>query len=136
MGKLSKQAQTVLNNRIGYRSDDQSELAESFHQPSPVQIIDYEFNTLGNTDIFDTIQHLYGVRLMTPQATDRFIKDKLNSDHYYLTWLCASQMEAAEYADDAGSVYSVSLPEHMLIVSDLANEGVLVATAIDPLNVN
>lgn len=63
LSNLSTSAQYILKTRRGYRSDDQSELTGLTHQPLPIQIIDHEFNELGNTD---TLKLIYNRTVNTP----------------------------------------------------------------------
>lgn len=135
LSNLSTSAQYILKTRCGYRSDDQSELAGLTHQPLPIQIIDHEFNELGNTDIPDTLKLIYNRTVNTPHDMNKLIKHLLdiNTDYYYLLWLCASPNNAKDYTDKPSSVYDVRIPDNAIIISDLDLGGVLIASKEDPL---
>ena len=135
LSNLSTSAQYILKTRCGYRSDDQSELAGLTHQPLPIQIIDHELNELGNTDIPDTLKLIYNRTVNTPHDMNKLIKYLLNinTDYYYLLWLCASPNDAKDYADKPSSVYDVRIPDDAIIISDLDLGGVLIASKEDPL---
>lgn len=91
---MSLQLKHILLRRSGYRSDDNSEIAEMINRrPSPVQILSQEILDLENTDIIDTLSTLYDFNALADneEATDKtvktiddFIKEKLNTESYHL----------------------------------------------------
>lgn len=97
--KISPEAQDIIEKQYGYRTDAQS--AVTLGSISPIDIINYEINDLGNDDIIDTINELYPNNLPAisdypnektyyndiPNQIDSFIKHQLNTDLYYLIWL-------------------------------------------------
>ena len=133
ISNLSKQALTILKNKKGYRSDDRSVFSMSDSFPEPIKTIAYEVNALGNTDIPDTIETLYGEIVTKPKEIDQFIQNKLNTNDYHLVWLTATKNEADQYADSTNSIYEVNLPDDSMIVSDIGINGVLIASSTDPL---
>lgn len=127
----------ILLRRSGYRTDDNSEIAEMVNRrPSPVQILSQEILDLENTDIIDTLLMLYDFNALadneeatnnTVKAIDDFIKEKLNTKSYHLVWLCDTAREASFYGD-IKSVYAFDLkPYNLMPISDLGPEGVLIA---------
>ena len=133
INNLSKQALMILHNQKGYRSDDRSVFSMSDSFPETIKTIAYEVNALGNTDIPDTIEVLYGKIFTTPKQIDQFVKTKLGVERYYLVWLTATKDEADQYADSTNSIYEVDLPSDSIIISDIGMEGVLIASSVDPL---
>ena len=134
---VSQQLKRILLRRSGYRSDDNSEIAEMVnHRPSPVQILSQEILDLENTDIIDTLSTLYDFNALadneeatnkTVKAIDDSIKEKLNTKSYHLVWLCDTAREASFYGD-IKSVYAFDLtPYNLMPISDLGSEGVLIA---------
>lgn len=134
---MSQQLKRILVRRSGYRSDDNSEIAEMInHRPSPVQILSQEILDLENIDIIDTLLTLYDFDALannkeatdkTVKAIDNFIKEKLNAKSYNLIWLCDTAREASFYGD-IKSVYAFDLkPYDLMPISDLGPEGILIA---------
>lgn len=134
---MSQQLKHILLRRSGYRSDDNSEIAEMVNRrPSPVQILSQEILDLENTDIIDTLLTLYDFDALadnkeatdkTVKAIDNFIKEKLNTESYHLVWLCDTAREASSYGD-IKSVYAFDLkPYNLMPISDLGPEGILIA---------
>ena len=119
--KSSDEAQMVLNNKYGYRTDDQSEW---YVPDDPVAIMTQETEDLGNDDILDTLN------VKSVESADKKIKKDLGADQYHVVWLTAKKDQALEYADDQSgdSIYKVDLSDRKIcIVSDIGSEGVLVA---------
>lgn len=138
---ISSDLKHILLRRSGYRTDDESELADIInHQPKSINILSQEILDLENTDIIDTLAALYDFDALidneeandnTVKAIDDFIKKSLNADTYHLIWLCDTAREASCYSNTDGdltSVYLVDLKKYNLMpVSDLGPEGVLIA---------
>lgn len=135
LSNLSTQAQMFLRTKIGYRTDDQSALANDIRQPEPIDVLDDEINDMGNTDIPDTLNEIYGTDFSDKiEPIDDFIKKTLNTDKYYLIWVTATKDDDEQYADDPESIYSIDFKDKkFMIVSDIGNEGFLIATVKDPL---
>ena len=133
---LSTQAQMFLRTKVGYRTDDQSALANDIWQPAPIDILDDEINDMGNTDIPDTLNEIYGTDFSDKiEPIDDFIKKTLDTDKYYLIWVTATKDDDEQYADDPESIYSIAFKDKkFMIVSDIGNEGFLIATVKDPLS--
>ena len=134
---MSLQLKHILLRRSGYRSDDNSEIAEMVNRrPSPVQILSQEILDLENTDIIDTLLTLYDFNALadneeatdkTVKAIDDFIKEKLNTKSYHLVWLCDTAREASFYGN-IKSVYAFDLkPYNLMPISDLGPEGISIA---------
>lgn len=128
-------------HRSSYRTDEESELADTIgNYPNNIDILSQEIIDLENTDIIDTLDNLYNFNVLDNQeeadendieSIDQFIKQKLNTKHYHLIWLCDTMHKASRYSNidgDTRSVYCVNLKHHNLMpISDLGPEGVLIA---------
>ena len=132
--KLSKEAREILETRIGYRSEDKSEFADDWHIIIPsINIIDCEMNDLGNSDIPETMHKLYGTPInWQPKQIDQYIKQKMSLDDYYLIWVTATPEDAQQYADEPKNITKINLNcKKMMLISDIATDGVLLATDYD-----
>ena len=117
-----------MKNKIGYRSDDYSECAWDVIGPKPIEILTQEISDMGNEDIPDTIELLYGVTISNPNEVDHFVQQQLGTKNYKLIWLTDTKEHDRQYADDPDSIYSVDLRDKELLpISDLAAEGFLIA---------
>lgn len=138
--QMSVELKHILQRRSGYRTDDQSELAGTIgNYPTNIAILNQEIIDLENTDIIDTLANLYNFKILNNKEADeddlklidQFIKQKLNTKHYHLIWLCDTARNASWYSNidgDTESVYCVNLKQHNLMpISDLGPEGVLIA---------
>lgn len=153
MSQLTSQAQRLLHQQYGFRTDAES--VEAIGEHSPQEVLDYEINELYNTDIPDTLNQLCDTNFKPDsndhydvEAIDQFIKAKLNTDTYYLIWLVDEWQKCFElYAPnhiepktpydeiDPGEipfidVYRVRPTD--LLVSDLGYDGQLIATTTYP----
>lgn len=129
---ISREAIRILASGIGFHSDDYSSL---LGKNRPKDVIDFEINKLGNTDIPEFIASHYqddcGKDVV---KIDSVIKNLLHSDYYSLIWLCATPCDVSKqnYADRFESIYQVNLPRNSaqyMLVSDLGQEGCLLAYA-------
>lgn len=138
--QMSVELKHILLHRSGYRTDDQSELADTIgNYPTNIEILSQEIIDLENTDILDTLANLYNCKILNHKEADeddlklidQFIKQKLNTKHYHLIWLCDTAHNASRYSNIDGnteSVYCVNLKQRNLMpISDLGPEGVLIA---------
>lgn len=129
--KMSEELRHFMQTKTGFRSDDQSELADVIgRNPSNLNILEDEMVERGNPDIPDTIDCLYNVQANTPEKVDQFIKQQLKADSYQLIWLCNSRTNSAKYADsnEPDHIYSVNLMNKVILpISDLGCEGFLIA---------
>lgn len=138
--QMSVELKHILSRRGGYRTDDQSELADTIgNYPTNTEILSQEIIDLENTDILDTLADLYNFKILNNEEAsendlkliDQFIKQKLKAENYHLIWLCDTAHNASRYSDidgDTESVYCVNLKHHNLMpVSDLGPEGALIA---------
>ena len=138
--QMSVELKHILLHRSGYRTDDQSELADTIgNYPTNIEILSQEIIDLENTDIIDTLYNLYNCKILNHKEADeddlklidQFIKQKLNTKHYHLIWLCDTAYNASRYSNIDGntkSVYCVNLKQRNLMpISDLGPEGVLIA---------
>lgn len=138
--QMSVELKHILLHCSGYRTDDESELAETIgNYPNNIDILRQEIIDLENTDILDTLDSLYNFKMLNNQeadeadieSIDQFIKQKLNAEHYHLIWLCDTARNASWYSNtdgDTESIYCVNLKHHNLMpISDLGPEGVLIA---------
>lgn len=128
MQKTSAELCNFMKNRIGYRSDDYSECAWDVIGPKPIEILTQEISDMGNEDIPDTIELLYGVTISKPNEVDQFVQKQLETKNYKLIWLTDTKEHDQQYADDPDNIYSVDLRDKELLpISDLAVEGFLIA---------
>lgn len=138
--QMSVELKHILLYRAGYRTDDQSELADTIgNYPTNIEILSQEIIDLENTDIIDTLYNLYNFRILNNKKADKdaiksidqFIKQKLNTKHYHLIWLCDTAYNASRYSNIDGntkSVYCINLKQRNLMpISDLGPEGALIA---------
>lgn len=129
--KMSKELRHFMQTKTGFRSDDQSELADVIgRKPSNLNILEDEMVERENPDIPETIDYLYNVQANTPEKVDQFVKQQLKTDSYQLIWLCDSRANSAEYADsnEPDHIYSVNLRNKTILpISDLDCEGFLIA---------
>ena len=138
--QMSVELKHILLYRAGYRTDDQSELADTIgNYPTNIEILSQEIIDLENTDIIGTLDNLYNFKILNNKKADKdaiksidqFIKQKLNAKHYHLIWLCDTAYNASRYSNIDGntkSVYCVNLKQRDLMpISDLGPEGVLIA---------
>lgn len=128
MQKASAELRNFMKNRIGYRSDDYSECAWDVIAPKPIEILTQEISDMGNEDIPDTIELLYGVTISKPNEVDQFVQKQLETKNYKLIWLTDTKEHDQQYADDPDNIYSIDLRDKELLpISDLAVEGFLIA---------
>lgn len=138
--QMSVELKHILLRRAGYRTDDQSELADNIgNYPTNIAILNQEIIDLENTDIIDTLANLYNFKILNNKKVDeadlklidQFIKQKLNAKQYHLIWLCDTAYNASRYSNIDGnlkSVYWVDLkPNKLMPISDLGPEGALIA---------
>lgn len=138
--QMSVELKHILLRHAGYRTEDQSELADTIsNYPTNIDILNQEIIDLENTDIIDTLDNLYNFKILNNKKADeddlklidQFIKQKLNAKHYHLIWLCDTAYNASRYSNidgDTESVYCVNLKQHNLMpISDLGPEGAFIA---------
>lgn len=146
---ISKQAQQILNSKIGYRCLDQTD--DDYHYPK--EIINFEMNELGNTDIGDTMLKFYGFKFdnqlhgtcanpgvdsMMIQKLSNWLCKHSKSGDFELVWVTATKKQALDsYSDqddmlsknEAGRLekWDFSHDPDFKIISDLGAEGQLIA---------
>lgn len=147
--EISKQAQQILNSKIGYRYLDQ--IDDDYHYPK--EIINFEINELGNTDIGDTMLKFYGFKFdqqlhgtcanpgvdsMMIQKLSNWLCEHSEDDDFELVWVTATKKEALDGYSDLGDEFSQGNSGHLekwnftgdpdfKIISDLGSEGQLIA---------
>lgn len=153
---LTTEANEMLKHQYGFRTDAQS--AVSLQTVSTHDVLDYEINELGNTDIPDTLNKLYCLDLK-PNSNDNYNIDELESDieqlvalqptqTLHLIWLVADWQSCFKYyADghiDPKTMYDVPEGFEMpfidvyrihsddALISDLGPDGQLIATKYSP----
>lgn len=153
---LTTEASEMLKHQYGFRTDAQS--AVSLQTVSTHDVLDYEINELGNTDIPDTLNKLYCLDLK-PNSNDNYNIDELESDikqlvalqptqTLHLIWLVADWQSCFKYyADghiDPKTMYDVPEGFEMpfidvyrihsddALISDLGPDGQLIATKYSP----
>lgn len=122
-------------NKIGYRSEDQSEFGGDAYNVDPVDLLDTEINDLENEDIMDTMHNLYGTSdKISIKEIDQFIKDKFDAKKYHLLWVTSNKQDATEYTDEEDPKKALNHVDEwnfkghcVLPISDLGCEGILVA---------
>ena len=142
---LSKEAKQILDSRIGYRDLAETD-SGTYHYPK--EIINFECNELGNTDIPDTLLKLYDLNLdhclagtcanpgldtMDIQDISNFLDEQI--DDFDLVWLTADLKQCKNMYgngdDDRIEKWSFSPAARILVVADLGSEGVLIAYCPD-----
>lgn len=153
---LTTEASEMLKHQYGFRTDAQS--AVSLQTVSVHDVLDYEINELGNTDIPDTLNKLYCLGL-EPNLNDNYNIDELESDieqlvalqttqTLYLIWLVTDWQSCFKYyADghiDPKTMYDIPEGFEMpfidvyrihsddALISDLGSDGQLIATKYSP----
>lgn len=112
---LSPTANELVTSQTGYRNDDLS--AGVF---KITDIIEFETNELGNTDIHDTCAKLYNT---TPRNS---MQDAFRTTDLYGLWVTTKSGVTNHYSDEQDSpITAYNIPENAHIVSDLDTEGVL-----------
>lgn len=148
--KLTNQARQLLSQGYGFRTDEES--VDDGYKPD--EIINYEINELGNTDIPDTLNQLYNTDFkpdkndiynITP--IDNFIRKQLglkSHDYYQLIWLASSwhacyelyapghitpktPHDIPECLDAPPSIDKYFIKKSAMLVSDLGYDGQLFA---------
>ncbi|PGK51714.1 hypothetical protein CN918_28400 [Priestia megaterium] len=116
--KLSSAATNLLEERIGYRNEGLS--AGTF---TIKQILEFETKELGNDDILETCQKLYGTNDVL-----KIIENKFGHLGVYGVWFARKEDILEYYAEDGETeVTMYRIPDNHLLLSDLADEGVLIA---------
>lgn len=137
--KLSRHAHKLLRpNAVGYRCDDISE-----GRFSPLEVVEYEILELGNIDILATLYESGILRLDVvpdydnPEHVDYLYDQLINflEQPQFINantlWLCAFKKDViTNYIEYLGDVddYEIStyrVPDDALVLSDLADQGVL-----------
>lgn len=130
--KYSDSASLILRNKVGYR-DDTVYGAYTYKFPD---VLDFETQELGNTDIYATMRKLYGilpnVRRSRADLNDMvlwYCRDYFKCSCYDLLaiWLCALPSHVSTYYNgQSNNIRKVSLVEPLLLVSDLDFYGCLI----------
>lgn len=142
--EVSPEAQQILKTGIGYRCEDQA--TGDYHYPK--EVVAFEENELGNTDIGDTLLKFYnfkfndqlggtaanpGVDAEMTQKLSNFLFDNLGGD-FDLIWL-ATDLDAIRefYSDEklTGERSAINTWKFnhtpFMIISDLGVDGQLIA---------
>lgn len=123
---LSKSAEILISNNIGYRCDNTyGSGVKDFKD-----ILHYETCELYNEDIYLTLTSLYGFDTNNEDDIIDFCKSKLNTNSKLVAkWVCTSKEECIEiYCDEhiTPEIEEFILPDNYLIVSDLSSQGQLI----------
>lgn len=138
---VNPEAKQILKNKIGYRCLDQTN--SDYHNPK--DIILFETNELGNTDIGETMLKFYNFKFndalhgtdnnpeineaMAAKLVD-YLKQNVGSD-FDLVWVTADKKTALEnYGDeDQGNLeeWNFGADSNFMIISDLGYDGQLIA---------
>lgn len=122
---MSANLEEFLKTGIGFRFDNTSKCKYSFEE-----MLNYEINELGNTDIFCTIKDLHNINVDNIEGIIKFCKDRLNSDTVYYKWVCSNPFESMGIYQDGGlDIHIVKFSEPFIVISDLNREGLLVVTS-------
>lgn len=139
--KLSESAVKLLKSKVGYRRDD-------FYGSNVIDFIDvvrYEMLELGNEDIPVTISSLYGIDVMDVNIYESFsgIIDfifkafNINKKNYKQNmikarWFCSDVDHVVDnyilYCESEIYVSKYSIPNDIIIASDLDRQGILVVS--------
>lgn len=118
-----------LKTHVGYRNDALSGITD----PSLKEVIDFESNELGNTDLLDFTKQVYGKRNVDSLLD--FCQKRLASQQLYAFWLTASKYDVVtQYMDDGDNVitaYKIDKP--VILLNDLGSDGFLFAST-EPLD--
>lgn len=126
--KLSKTAAQIVTDNIGYRNDYLFD--GNGHQI--LDVIAYEHDELGNTDIFDFVKKMYHINIT--KHSDKF-KAWLETifqtgvDHLFGYWVTTEDSCISLYTDTLDDeITKLTLPTNYLILSDLSIDGCLIVT--------
>lgn len=130
---LSSQARMIILTHRGYRTDAQS--SQEYYTGS--EIIDYEINELGNSDILDTMNELYSLNLKTSTDVINELNVILGSDFQCL-WLVNNMLDVVELYTDGHkrptSIQNINIPidkyyipSTAILISDIGSDGQLFA---------
>jgi hypothetical protein len=125
----------ILQNKIGYRSDDYggSGIADA------EEVVRFEMDELNNRDIPDFCQREYGLIFHEDNWEEWiesllvFLRKKLNTENVFVLWV-TNQENIGFYCDCEGMnlVSCYALPKNLIPISDLGDEGVLLAMDTHP----
>lgn len=136
--ELSQSAQQVIKTHVGYRCVEN--VTTDYHKP--LDILDFEINELYNDDILDFLENHYNIIVKNIYSINKFIKNQLGN--YDLIWVTANPLKAIEFYSNGhhkftdvklakhsnGDIIPVEkyqLPDKIMILSDLGEEGQLIA---------
>lgn len=129
---LSGTAKRLLKNNTGYRNETISGGEFFLHD-----VLNYEIEELGNTDIFQTVNLLYGIKFNTHYDIAYWATNMLNSSVAYGLWLTSKQGVKQWYSyDGSKTMTEYKLPDRYIILSDLNSEGVLFAIPCSKIFLN
>lgn len=136
----SKTAAKLLENKIGYREESYS----GSHIRNLYDVIEFEIEELGNEDI------LYFLKCNEPELhdlpdpltedddipsilkrIDKFVKTKLGSTNVSAIWLTSYKYVKKWYEGEDESIDMYSIPANFVILSDLNDEGILLAVTTE-----
>lgn len=143
---FSKQANIIQKEKMGYRNDNYYGEKER----NLVFIIKHEIMEYGNVDILQTLKDNYEefsfidddlITLINQQSVFEkeideliasiitLIKQRLNtSNDLQGIWVCDSKENVEKYYSDGNeSIHIITFNEDFLIISDLEDEGILIA---------
>lgn len=120
---ISKNGSDIIKSKIGYRYEG---YFSKSNIPSFRDMLEFEINELGNTDILITIEKLYNKKVNTIDEIIDFCKEKLDSPFIHYKWLCSSKADARKWYSSIGSLKAVYNSGKMFVISDLEDEGCLV----------
>lgn len=138
---INPEAKQILKSKIGYRCLDQTD--GEYHCPKDVIL--FETNELGNTDIGDTMLNFYDFKFdeklhgtennsnitaeMVQKLVD-YLKIHVGPD-FDLIWITATKKAALENYGDTGQgnleEWNFGADPNFMIVSDLGYDGQLIA---------
>ena len=122
---MSEQLDRFKKYRNGYRYDNTDKCKYSFEE-----MLKYEIEELGNSDIYKTISDLYKKDLSSIKDIIRFCQSKLGSDILYYNWICADKNFAKKlYYYEGLNLYLVQVFKPCIVISDLGVDGLLVVSS-------
>lgn len=121
---LSKTTQKIIQDGIGYRNDNISEIGAAEEIQT---VLEYEIEELDNTDIFEFTNH------NSIEAIVDDVSKILHSNKIYVLWITSKKGVKAVYPDDyetnqVEEINAYKLPKEYVILSDLGLDGILITS--------